>query len=604
MKMSRYLQTRRLEKDLLDPFRSLDEIRAAYLVTLQSHIRSILVWILNASYEPGKLLLPLNRFENLNTESSESFRQRLERCEEQRATKVVDLSYNQVYFATISIWYVLKFCPEAATDQFKNEYIKEALNKLKNLGDMQDSWGDRDSTPKNDVLQWFHLSCLLLIYQQSFGQDKHGKDVDGYQITGLNRQDLHKAQQRCQKFITRLQKNQSEHYSMEHEELDRLVLLGEELGLQSLPASSGSSNVASARAKQTRTRIYERKRTTRFNPGPKAYYTGKISEMASNAPWELGCLNHHSQLRIAAGWDHSNQYSIHSGRDRCFEFLLSDYTFMTSWDRADNDMVGKWWDLEPGSIISATIIDLKTEGYSPSIIEITARALADHYLGKLESAKEDLIEDLSRSKTAESFISPIERQDDQDTASRWDPAPAESFQDLILQLKQVISQNDPGTAFPSKVFDWMTYKPDKLYHPPWWIQSLDDTPENYKWKQTKDVPLRREILRYLTNSDTNQRISAPEWTIGNIEREILPMDVQFMSLFDLRLNDDFTFSAKSVSLTSTSQTTSPANSVSSRSRVNRQSSMEVLPKGSSLESHQKGFCNQVKDSGRKTIPFY
>jgi hypothetical protein len=42
--------------------------------------------------------------------------------------------------------------------------------------------------------------------------------------------------------------------------------------------------------------------------------------------------------------------------------VLADYTFMTSWDRADFNVVGTWWDLEPLSVFSATILDLKTEG--------------------------------------------------------------------------------------------------------------------------------------------------------------------------------------------------------------------------------------------------
>jgi hypothetical protein len=41
---------------------------------------------------------------------------------------------------------------------------------------------------------------------------------------------------------------------------------------------------------------------------------------------------------------------------------MSDYSFMASWDRADREMVSKWWDIEPVSKICATLLDLKMEG--------------------------------------------------------------------------------------------------------------------------------------------------------------------------------------------------------------------------------------------------
>jgi hypothetical protein len=78
--------------------------------------------------------------------------------------------------------------------------------------------------------------------------------------------------------------------------------------------------------------------------------------MVSHGPWELLCTNHQSFLRVT---DDSN---IRAARDRLFEFLMSDYSFMTSWDRADSDMIGKWWDVEPVSVICATLLDLKLDG--------------------------------------------------------------------------------------------------------------------------------------------------------------------------------------------------------------------------------------------------
>jgi hypothetical protein len=35
---------------------------------------------------------------------------------------------------------------------------------------------------------------------------------------------------------------------------------------------------------------------------------------------------------------------------------------MSSWDRSDKAMIENWWNFETGSVISATLLDLKTAG--------------------------------------------------------------------------------------------------------------------------------------------------------------------------------------------------------------------------------------------------
>lgn len=300
--------------------------------------------------KPGKLLLALGSAEiptDLQSEPSE----RLQQCERNRVRMVIDQSYNQACYATLAVWYVMKHCPEAGTGGFVIDILLPRINRAYDSVQKRAS-RDKEPTPKNDVLQWLHLCCLFLICNGKIGTSERGEAVDGFMASKLDRQELLKTQQRFEKYVARLKTSQIESYSIEHEELDRVILLGEELGLDAIPTQFTSS-LASSRALQTRKRILERKRTTRFSPGPKAW---KGARVTSNGPWELLCTNHQSFLRVT---DDSN---IRAARDRLFEFMMSDYSFMTSWDRAESNMIGRWWDLEPTSVICATLLDLKVEG--------------------------------------------------------------------------------------------------------------------------------------------------------------------------------------------------------------------------------------------------
>jgi len=336
---------------LLDNISPLDEMRESYLAKLRRHIRATLIWLIETDLRPRQLLLPLKIDRNVEDVQPNVPAARVDHCRKRRESVNVDRSYNQACFASLAVWYVMKYCPQAVTDDLKSKVLLPQLRKAYTSVEKRRSKGQEDPTPKNDVLQWFHLCCLLLILGQPVGENS-----DGYAISGLDLTEMTKTQLKFQKYVTRLKTKQNEPYSLEHEEMDRLVLLGEEMGLHALD-SPYTSSLASARAKETRSRIEGRERTKRFNPGPKPW---KASRITSIGPWELSFLNHHSHLRITEG------ANIRASRDRCFDFVLSDYTFMTSWDRADSNMIGTWWDIEPLSVFSATILDLKNQGDSNS----------------------------------------------------------------------------------------------------------------------------------------------------------------------------------------------------------------------------------------------
>ena len=361
-KIYNFIETRKLEPDLLQQYRTLDEIRDAYLARLRHVIRSTITWLYTTDLKPGRLLLAVHsQPATVNAEGEPTNPRtttRLESCAVKRYKLTWDTSYNRGCYATIANWYALKLCPEALVTPDDHTFIRQVvfpeLPIAYRLG-MERANRDKQPTSKGNVLGWLHFSTILMLHDE-LGWDENELPE------GVSRQDLQldaikETQQRFEKYVTRLKTSQADGWSMEHEELDRVLLLAEEmavnLGFDKYESLKRSHGLAISRAKQTRRRINERRRTTKFGAGPKPWMTARS---LSNGPWELLCTNHESYLRVA-----DDSHAI-PARDRLFEFLLSDYSFMASWDRADAAMVGRWWDIQPVAMICSTLLDLKLEG--------------------------------------------------------------------------------------------------------------------------------------------------------------------------------------------------------------------------------------------------
>lgn len=347
VKAYRFLTTQTFKQSLLeqDEIMYLRKMRSSYLSRIQMHIQLALAWMTKAEVKPHKILLPITP-ESASTGAMMNAHSGRERA------VAIDRSYNQACFTRISIWYVHKYCKEVFTPEFQSFILSHGLrnNNLPNPEEGSESRVDKESTPKNDVLLWFDMSCLLSLWQEFH------PEMDSPEL-----QSILSSQERREKIAKRLRKKQSEPYSMEDEEVDRLFLLGEELGLQN--PSGTSAILAKARVEQTHSRISNRKRTETFNCGPRL---GNIRSprLISNAPWELALLNHHSLLQTSL----ATEVNVTQSRDACFEFFLSDYTFMVSWDRADKSMIGKWWDIEPGAVICSTLLDKIEKGHCDTLL--------------------------------------------------------------------------------------------------------------------------------------------------------------------------------------------------------------------------------------------
>ena len=344
VKAYKFIATRTFEKSLLeeDEVEYLIQMRRRFLFRVQTNIQLAIIWMTKAEVKLDKILLPIKPQSASTGPKMNAHRGR------ERAV-AIDSSYDQACYTRIAVWYAMKYCKDTFTPQFRTYISSYGLGSLPDPAESSEARVDKESTRKNDVLRWFDTSCLLMLWRELHPEDDDPQTQEA-EVRIL------RSQERCEKIVKRLRKSQSELYSTEDEEVDRLFLLGEELGL---PAGT-SASLAKARAEQTRSRIAKREKTELSDCVPRSASIRNSLRTVSNAPWELSCLNHSSLLQTSL--DSSKEISLSQSRDACFEFFLSDYTFMVSWDRADKSMIGTWWDIEPGAVICSTLLDVIAKG--------------------------------------------------------------------------------------------------------------------------------------------------------------------------------------------------------------------------------------------------
>jgi hypothetical protein len=139
------------------------------------------------------------------------------------------------------------------------------------------------------------------------------------------------------------------------------------------------------------------------------------------------------------------------------------------------------------------------------------------------------------------------------------------------------------------------------------VQSLQDTPEVYQAKQTKDVPLRKDVRRYLASRERLDIIADPVYTLENINSKVAAVDLQFLSVFDLHLTNSFTFKLKELTLESaTAKILLPISENGAHSAMDEQRSPRIIAvkqasdsyNPNQLELYRKALFAMLNDSVR------
>ncbi|KAK4161191.1 hypothetical protein QBC43DRAFT_292255 [Cladorrhinum sp. PSN259] len=489
-----FIDSRALESDFLDMYgkTSLNAIRDEYLAKVGDVIGDTLSWLFATDLKQGRLLLAVNS----NHESDLS--PRLKQCLPKREGIKWDTSYNRGCYATMAAWYVYKKCPTVITPELAEKVLLPLLPRGYEVG-MERARRYKQPTAKGNVLQWLHFSSILLLYD----------NLDGirydYDSEHMDTNAVRDAQREFEKHVSRLKTSQADGWSADQDELDYVLLLAEEMGLQMLNSNlnSNSHHLALSRAKQTKGRVRNRKRTTKFHQGPKPWMAVRS---LSNCPWELLAIHHEAYLRVA-----EDEASAIAARDRLFEFLLSDYSFMSSWDRADENWIGTWWDIEPVAMICATLLDLKLEGKlraAPKKGDVPTVAELDD--DRSEAAMTDSIPAL-RSRTATSNLDATARAIDATQA-----ALIAEFKHSVTQLLRAVNDRDDGQG-SAKAVDWASYRPGMICLPEWWL--------HFQKTRFGDVTLFKTLKQFFDYHYSQKLITEPS--------PISFDDLRLLTIFDI-----------------------------------------------------------------------
>jgi len=120
----------------------------------------------------------------------------------------------------------------------------------------------------------------------------------------------------------------------------------------------------------------------------------------------------------------------------------------------------------------------------------------------------------------------------------------------------------------------------------------------YQAKQTKDVPLRKDVRKYLASRERMDIIAEPSYTLENIKNKLPAAELQFLNVFDLHLSKNFIFKSRDVTLQNVVAVERPGVSQTGRhSSSERPRSSRVVAVKQATDSYN---YDQL-DSYRKTL---
>jgi hypothetical protein len=107
-------------------------------------------------------------------------------------------------------------------------------------------------------------------------------------------------------------------------------------------------------------------------------------------------------------------------------------------------------------------------------------------------------------------------------------------------------QSESGGAISKRAFDWLSWKPGLYYHPMCWVKSVNGASKTPKSKSTNKLPPQPEIIKFLSGMYEKNVGQTLEWHMEKIGHVVLE-DLDFVSMFDLVAEYDFTFYSRDTS---------------------------------------------------------
>jgi len=445
---------------------------------------------------------------------------------------------NHKYYCSIIVWYVILQLPEVfGFDEpdvdvasqlgfaqqtlwwYCNTQLWEYLSRYKLPQIPGNSRLKAMDDPTGCILRWYHYLSLCSLCEllqrrdpqkfdsicgdlRSRWEDRVAQlrvlDSERYRDMetpqdeiGMLKEDVQKWQVKAEKSMRLFEQGRLSRRNLGHEAAN-LVGVGMELGV----STNGITALGKSCAEFAAGLIKARKPTEKLSPG-----RSRILRWDSNkdmrsakprpAPWELSCLAQFLPYNLDIVSPQIRDVLL----DQCKEFMVSDYTFMASWDASKPTTVGHWWNFITSSVVCAKLLDN----------EIATR--------KAESERRRQTEDQTEASS-------LEKQ-------------------KIELLKKIYAccRNDETRAIPTAslpVVEWKRLKPKMLYHSDAAARSFKDTQHVEKVKQNADINLRKNIRQFLGCNCMPE----PAETLSAIEKHSGPSKLHNISCFDFFLTAD------------------------------------------------------------------
>jgi hypothetical protein len=383
------------------------------------------------------------------------------------------------YYVMMTIWYVWNYFhdddPGWTFDWAGQLRGKEGASSTL-LGPHRlppDEWtfatADRD---KVQLLQWYHYGSLLKLCENGV-LDKLWK---GPSLDAKVRRLANAA-----KMVSSAKLSSREPYVADDEIFDRLSFVSDELHLEKLrPTDPGV--VASLSIKRVKGRDF----TRILNPG----WLPKNVEESTSSPWEIHALCHHSCLvaltkeeKTGQDWrtrEHTHSEAEGFRKDIC-TFLNAEGTLIPCWERAHAKYRKGWLRSEATPVVGTTLI----------IILHKTMELASKIASEAEKAS---------AGDGSSPSSPTNRAQSEwpQTLAKWPQYSMDHEKRIIREVRHLGGlmkgqldaferfTNEPGFQPP---IVWKSFRPPCTYHPDSFTNSLEDTPQLYKYAVLSKRPM-------------------------------------------------------------------------------------------------------------------
>jgi len=258
------------------------------------------------------------------------------------------------------------------------------------------------------------------------------------------------------------------------------------------------------------------------------------------ASWELTCLEHYVPTLLGV-----QDASSESGGPKSWqEFMLSDYTFMPSWDTSSPAPPGDWWDLMTTCIIAAKMMDDHPLMPKSEQVELPSSYSEDKdaarlwlYGGRLapggwRSQRSSVLK--GERDTTSNQPHPGARRTSAPTMARhetWEQRDARYLEEIRKLVDDAIKLSKASEKDKIKSFEWFKRKPPRIYHAESVVQSLEDTPHPSKLVRQKNPGVRQNIKKQLGTKEL-------DWSVVSIRDKIQPTELLHVSAFDLALKTD------------------------------------------------------------------